>query len=427
MIVCSHCYEQVTEEFRENDEICPFCFHILPEPEPVEEEAPVIQETPVAPVRAYGVADMSGAHVDPTIYEPEKKSKTVIIAAAIIGIIVLAGGGWFMFGRSSGDDGGGKKKKVGLDPKMVAALKRLDAEVDKKVEAYFKKTCEIFQQKGYAHRVQFNYDNNQVWRSIIEPGDGSPTSKEDWYLCPIKLADIRAKSNLTMKIKARYQPPPDLFSPPSRWLKVMFEGATVKPYTDWDTPSEKDTYVNGWEKQKEKFTISVGHLYKGPKVMKDLTGKHDYKYENKLLVISIGKNTLKQVEKNGPNNDYGLFEATAPGWFGETFTKYIKDWGTGCSNDVNEQIKKIRQSMIDKRDDLELFADDPRVVGYMSLADKAGNKLCTAMVKAYKIIQLHDEGKASEAETLKAEFEKELKEAKKALRTELPQYIQNLK
>lgn len=427
MIVCSHCYELVSEEFREKDEICPFCFHILPEPEPVEEEAPVMEAAPAAPIRAYGVADMSGAHVDPTIYEPEKKSKTTIIAIALIAIIALAGGGWFMFGRSSGSTEGGKKKKVGLDPKLVAALKRLDTEVDKKVEAYFKKTCEIFQQKGYTHRSQFNYDNNEVWRSIIEPGDGSPTSNEDWYQCPIKLADIRAKSNLTLKIKVRYAPPPDLFSQAKRWLKVIFEGSPVKPYSDWETPSEKEIYVHGWEKAKEKFTISAADLYKGPKVMKDITGRHDYKIESKALVISIGKNTLKQTDKNGPNNDFGTFEATAPGWFGETFTKYIKDWGTGCSNDINEQFKKARQAMIDKRDDLELFADDPRVVGYMSLADKAGNKLCSAMVKAYKIIQLHDEGKASEAESLKVEFEKELKEAKKALRTDLPQYIQNLK
>jgi len=331
-----------------------------------------------------------------------------------------------MFGRGGDDGAGGKKKAKGLDTKLVAALKKLDGEINKKVEFFFKKTCELYQQKGYTFKVKLLYDNEEIWKSGIEPGDGAPGNNEDWYMCPIKLAEIRSKSDLTMTVRARYQPPPDLFSPPSRWMKITFSGAPVKPYGDWELP-EKDMYTNNWERIKDKFLILVGGIHKAPKVIKDLNGRHDFTVENKLINMKIGKNVLKQKDRKGPNYDYGNFEAFAPGWFGETFTKYIKDWGTGCTNDINDQIKKLRQVAIDKHEDLELFADNPKVVEFMNLADKAGTKLCTSMTKAYKIIQLFDQGNAKDAKALMADYELELKAAKKAFREELSQFIANLK
>ncbi|MBN2725642.1 MAG: hypothetical protein JXR95_16375 [Deltaproteobacteria bacterium] len=424
MIVCPRCYEQVTEDFRANDELCPYCFHTLPEPEPEPEQiVEAVVEAP-PPVRTYGVADMSGAHSDPTIYEPEKKSKGMVIGIAVAVILAVAVGGYFMFGRSDEGGAGGPKKAKGLDPKLVASLNRLDKQIGDRLDFFFKKTCESFQKTGYTYKIKLGYDNSEIWKSSIQPGDGGATTNENWFLCPIRLAEIRSKSDMTLVVKSRFQPPPDLFSKASRYVKVSFEGKNVVPIEE---VPEKDLYTGTWEKVKDKFVISVGALYKAPKYLKDINGRHDYKYKSKLVQVSIGKNTLSQQERKGPGNIYGKFTALVPGWFGETFTKYIKDWGTGCANDVNEQFKKIRQSMIDKHDDLELFADSKQLTGYMELAEKGGKKLCTAMPKAYKIINLYDEGKASEAEALTKEFELDLKAAKKILREELPAYIKNLK
>lgn len=311
--------------------------------------------------------------------------------------------------------------------KISEALQKLDAQIEKKIERYFRKTCEVFQKKGYEFQVHLNYDNNKIWRSVIEPGDGVPSPDEDWFFCPIKLADILVKSSIKMYIKVHYSPPPDLFSTSSQWIKIRFEGSSIKANNSAENFSVKSHYLSAWEISGNKIKVYVPALAQGPDVMKVFNGSHDFKIENNYLKIKIGKNTLKQIEATKIGKGFGVYEATVHGWFGNSFNKYIRDRVKNCSTDVNGQIKKLSQSIIDYYGDKDIVADNPSVAGYLRLAEEAGKKLCNAMKKVNKIFELQDIAKFSEINEIKNGLEKDLKEVKKGFRTDLSSYIKQLK
>ncbi|MGM0597434.1 MAG: hypothetical protein ACQES9_10390 [Myxococcota bacterium] len=276
------------------------------------------------------------------------------------------------------------------------------------------------------------FDDKENYTSSIMPGDGSATEDPDWFKCPVKLADIRSKSDMKIKLKAIYIPPPDLFSKSTRYLKIYLEGENVKEFENFDL--SKRHYMSTWDFGESKKTgkeylhVSVGKLQRGPKVLKAINGYHKASHKggrkNRTYFFTIKGVKFTQTKKG--RTEFGTFEGKVKGWFGTTFNNYIKDWGSGCVNDINISFKNIKQKMIKARDDLELFQDNPHVTKYMELAEEGGKLLCATMPKAHKIIKLYDENKPEEAKELTKKMDKELQEAKKALQDNLKTHIQKL-
>ncbi|MDA3864327.1 MAG: hypothetical protein PF689_10720 [Deltaproteobacteria bacterium] len=430
MIVCTNCYTQVSDEFREKSELCPFCYNILPEPEPEPEPEIVEPQDGIGTAGIGAEGALESAIEDPRF---QKKSNKGVIIGSIAAVIALLAIGSYMFmgGDSSEDEkkGGGKK---GLDPKLVASLKSLDTKIQDRISGFFQKTCKSFQQTGYAFKTQLMFDDKEKYTSSIMPGDGSATDNTDWFKCPVKLADIRSKSDMKIKLEAIYVPPPDLFSKSTRYLKVFLEGKNVKEFEGIEL--SKRHYMNTWDFGESKKTgkeflhVSVGRLYKAPKVLKSINGYHEASHtgskKNRKYFFTIKGVKFSQTKQK--RSEFGTFEGQVKGWFGTTFTNYIKDWGTGCVNDINISFKNIKQKMIKAHDDLELFQDNPHVTKYMELAEEGGKLLCATMPKAHKIIKLYDENKPDEAKELSKKMDKELQEAKKALQDKLQAHIQKL-
>ncbi|MBU1240884.1 hypothetical protein KKF84_14940, partial [Myxococcota bacterium] len=360
------------------------------------------------------------------------KSKAPMAIGAVVVVLLLAAGGWYMFGRDKGGaSGGGKASPKGIDPKFVKSMQVLDGQVRKKIDFFFQKTCKSYQQAGYSFQTQLTYNREDLYRSIIMPGTGTGGSGEDWYTCPVRIANIRSQADMIMEIYAKFVPAADLFSKPNRFLTVSFKGTAVKPFADFKTGTAH--WMNTWDvklntnDKKNYLYIGCGAL-RGPAVIKSLNGGH--------LVTSKGyKTSLRYtfkhkgvdfVQVKGYGNQFGTYEGKIQGWFGDTYTKYIKDWGTGCQNDITMSFQSIMKKMIDDHTDLEFYKDNPKLKEYMDIAAKGGKKLCEAMPKAYKIIQLYDENKESEAKALTTELETELKAARKILAEELPALMKSL-
>ncbi len=430
MIVCTHCYEQISEELRKDNELCPFCFHILPEPEPEPEVEP---EPVAAPVMMGYSGEYIESFADSELKVEAPKSKTPMIAGIVVVVLLLAAGGWYMMNKDKGGGGSGKASPKGIDIKFVKSMKELDKQVKKKIDFFFQKTCKSYQEAGYTFQTQLTYNKEDQYRSIIMPGTGSATTNEDWYTCPARITNIRGAADMTMDIVAKFVPAVDLFSKPNRFLTINFTGKSVKPFSDFETG--KAHWINTWDAKfnpSEKKTSIVASgcaaVYKGPAVIKSLLGYHDATskgFKTKLRYTFKHKG-VDFVQVKGWGNQYGTYQASIQGWFGDTYTKYIKDWGTGCQNDITMSFTGIKDKMIADHTDLEFYKDNPKLKEYMDVAAKGGAKLCEAMPKAYKIVQLYDQGKAAEAKALTTEFETELKAARKILGEELPAVMKSL-
>ncbi len=415
MVTCSHCYELVSKANRRAVETCPFCFHILPEPE----------ETPAPEPEA---VPQDYVYVDPTIAAmqsaqaaaaaaPVKKTHHTV-AIVVVALLVLGGIGFFLFGRGGGGGGGANNKpEGGISPKLVPALKALNKQVLAKAENFFQKTCKPYQEVSYNFQtsVVLKGDN---WKSLIEPGSGSPTTGEDWYMCPLQIVDLASKADMKIKIETRFQSG-GLFGSARNFGKVALEGKSMKPMNDFSFPTS-ETLIENWGEAKDVFGIYMSFLSKAPEPIKAINGRFkEYSLRSSDTHIMMHGTKMVQTEPQSGNKQYGKFEAVVPAWFGEAMSKELRDWGTGCNTDVTEQFRKIAQEMIDKHDDLEEFKDSKQLKDYLDAAEKSGRALCDAMPKVWKILELYDQGKAGEVSAVQTELKAALEAAKKAFTVDL--------
>jgi hypothetical protein len=432
MIVCEHCYEEVTEEARQENEVCPFCYNRLPEPEP-EQEAEVEPE-PVEEVFS-GWAGMTGpADNSPGLSMPieieEPKSKTALIAGVVAVVIALVAGGYFMFGGKGSGEGGTKSGKKGISPKFIAAMKVLDTKIQKSISYYFQKTCKPFQEKGYSYTTQLQYNDKGDFVSKIDPGDGIGED-DDWFQCPIKISEINSYSPMTIELLARYVPAPDMFSKVTRYLKINFKGQNIKPFEKFK--ANKSMFVNTWEiktpkDKKTGLSIACSGLYKGPKTIKSFNGYHEVSStgRKKRKRYSFMHKGAKFTQIKARVKVFGTYTGTVRGWFGKSFTKSVKDWGSGCQDSITANFKNILKQMIESKSDIQFFKDEKKLAEYMSIAEKGGKKLCSTMPNAHKILMLYQNGKDPEAKTLTDEFQTDLNKAKAILTKELSSLVKNL-
>ena len=413
MVTCTHCYELVTKANRRASEVCPFCFHVLPEPEATPAPEPEVAQEYV-PYVDPTIAAMQSAQAAAAAAPVKKPHHTVAIVVVVL--LVLGGVGWFLFGRGGGG-GGGEKGPGGLNPKMVPALKSLNKQVLAKADAFFQKTCRPF------HEVDYNFLTSVVlkgdeWRALIEPGSGSASTDKDWYLCPLKILDIRSKADMKIKVETRFQSG-GLFGSARSFGKVSLAGQSMKAIPDFTFPAE-ETLIENWSDVKDIFYIKMTFLNKAPEGIRALNGAYrEFSLRSSDMHIKMHGTKLVQTEPQGGNKIYGKFEANIPAWFGESMSKELRDWGTGCNNDVTEQFRKLAQDAIDKHDDLEEFKDSPELKAYLDNAEKAGRQLCEAMPKVWKIIEMYDQGKAGEVAAVQNELKAALEAAKKAFQVDL--------
>lgn len=413
MVTCTHCYELVTKANRRASETCPFCFHILPEPEATPAPEPEAAQEYV-PYVDPTIAAMQSAQAAAAAAPVKKPHHTIAIVAVVV--ILLGAGGWFLFGRGGGEGGGGKGPG-GLNPKLVPSMKNLNKQVLDKTESFFSKTCKPF------HAVDYNFEtslvmNKDAWKALIEPGSGSASTNKDWYLCPIKILEIRSKADMKFKVETRFQSG-GLFGSAKSFGKIALEGQSLKAMPDYTFPKE-ETIIDNWSDVKDVFHIRMGFLSRAPEAVRALNGSYrDFSLKSGNTYIAMHGTRLVQTDPQSGNKAYGKFEAVIPGWFGDSMSKELRDWGTGCNNDVTEQFRKIAQDLIDKHDDLEEFKDSPELKAYLDNAEKAGRALCEAMPKVWKIIELYDQGKAGEVSAVQAELNASLEAAKKAFQADL--------
>jgi len=414
MVTCSHCYELVTKTNRRANETCPFCFRILPEPEATPPPEPI-------------AVPQDYVYVDPTIAAMQnaqaaaaaapKKSHMPLIAGVVVVLLLLGGGAYFMFGGKSGDKGANNKTEAGLSPKMVPALKNLNKQVLAKADNFFQKTCKPYQQVDYNFLTQLVLQGDN-WKALIEPGSGAPSTGEDWYLCPLKIVDLRAKADMKIKLETRFLSG-GLFGSARNFGKVSLEGQSVKAMPDYTLPAGENL-IESWGEIKDVFYIRMSFLSKAPEALRAINGSFkEYSMRSSDTYIKMHGAKLVQTDPQSGNKQYGKFEAVVPAWFGDAMSKELRDWGTGCNNDVTEQFRKLAQELIDKHDDLEEFKDSPQLKAYLDSAEKAGRSLCDAMPKVWKILELYDQGKAGEVAAVQNELKAALEAAKKAFKTDL--------
>lgn len=414
MVTCTHCYELVSKANRRALETCPFCFHVLPEPEATPAPEPEMAQEYV-PYVDPTIAAMQSAQAAASAAPVKKAHHTVAIVAVVA--VVLGVGGWFLFGRGGGGGGGADKPKGGLNPKLVPSLKNLNKQVLAKTEAFFQKTCKPF------HGVDYNFETSLVlnkanWKSLIEPGSGSPSTDKDWYLCPIKILDVRSKADMKVKVETRFLSG-GLFGSAKSFGKVALEGQSLKAMPDYTLPTQ-ETIIDNWSDVKDVFHIRMGFLSRAPEPIRALNGSYrDFSLRSGSMYVAMHGTRLVQTEAQSGNKVYGKFEALVPGWFGDSMSKELRDWGTGCNNDVTEQFRKILQDQVDKHEDIEEFKDSPELKAYLDNAEKAGRALCEAMPKVWKIIELYDQGKAGEVPAVQAELKAALEAAKKTFQADL--------
>ena len=412
MVVCTHCYEMVTKENRRAVETCPFCFHILPEPEatPLPEPEPEQQNVPYVDPTLLAMAEAQAAAA------AAPKSRTPLIAGVIILALLLAGGAFFFLGGKDDGKSGGSSKPTGPNPKLVPSIKNLNAKVQEKSKSFFVKTCKTFQEANYSFKTSLVL-HGENWNSLIEVGSGAPDPNEDWYLCPLKIVEIRSKADMKILVETRFQSG-GLFGSAKNFGKVALEGVSLKP-TDFTLPTS-ETQIENWGEVKDIFYIKFGFLYRTSPALKALNGAFkQYSLRNKNTWIGMNGTKLIQVEAQGSNKVFGKFEAHVPAWFGESFTKELRDWGTGCNNDVTEQFRKIAQDLIDAHDDLEEFKDSKELKAYLDKAEKAGRDLCLAMPKVAELIDMYDQGKTGEIPRITEDLKTALEAAKKAFTADL--------
>jgi len=417
MVTCSHCYELVSKANRRANETCPFCFHILPEPE----ATPLPEPVAVAADYVYvdpTIAAMQSAQAAAAAAPVKKPHHTVAIVVVIL--LVLGAGGYFLFGRGGGGGGGADPKQGGLSPKLVPSLKNLNKQALAKAENFFQKTCKPY------HDVDYNFLTQLVlkgddWKALLEPGSGAPGAA-DWYLCPLKIIDMRAKADMKIKVETRFLSG-GLFGSARNFGKVAIEGESVKAMSDFTLPAQ-ETQIESWSEVKNVFYIRMGFLTKAPEGLRALNGAYkEFSLRSGDTYIKMHGTKLVQTEAQGGNKMYGKFEAVIPAWFGDTMSKELRDWGTGCGNDVTEQFRKVAQEQIDRHEDLEEFKDSPQLKEYLDSAEKASRALCAAMPKVWQIMELYDQGKVGEVTALQTELKAALEAAKKAFTTDLEAQI----
>ncbi len=412
MVTCTYCYEMVTKAARKASDVCPFCYHRLPEPPPT--PVPVANDVPAEPA----------VYVDPTVAAIQqaqaaaaaapKGNKNVVIIGAVAGVLVLGAILFFVLGGGGSKGGAGGKKEEGLNPKLVPSLKTLHKSVLAKTENFFKKTCQPFQETGYNFTSELVLKGDE-WKALIQPGSGSSTQNEDWYLCPLKFIEMRSKADIKLKVETRYQSG-GLFGSAKNFAKVALEGESLK--MGFTLPTQEQ-FIESWGDVKGTFYVKMGFLNSTSDALKALNGSYtDFRFGREAYIKMHGVK-LVQTEPQGGNAMFGKFEAVIPGWFGEARTKELRDWGTGCNNDVTEQFRKIAQEMIDRHDDLEEFKDSPQLKEYLDAAEKAGKALCQAMPDVMKAIELYDQGKAGDVSAVEASLKAALEAARKAFTQDL--------
>lgn len=412
MVTCSYCYEMVPKAARKASDVCPFCFHRLPEPEP----------TPVP--QAASIVEEPAVYIDPTVAAIQqaqaqaaaapKGNKNMVIAGAVAGVLVLGAVLFFVFGGGNSKGGAGGKAEQGLNPKLVPSLKTLHKSVMAKTENFFKKTCQPFSDSGYNFTSQMVLQGDD-WKALIEPGSGSSVQNEDWYLCPLKFIEIRSKADIKLLVETRYQSG-GLFGSAKSFAKVALSGESLK--TGFTLPAQEQ-FIENWSDVKGTFYVKMSFLNGTSDALKALSGAYtDFRFGRNGYIKMHGVK-LVQTEPQSGNQQYGKFEAVIPGWFGEARTKELRDWGTGCNNDVTEQFRKIAQEMIDRHDDLEEFKDSPQLKEYLDAAEKAGKALCQAMPDVMKAIEMYDQGKGGEVAGVEASLKAALEAARKAFTQEL--------
>ncbi len=421
MVVCSHCYEMVSKDARRAAENCPFCFHILPEPV----ATPIPEPEPEALEYAYpgdpSIQAMGYAAAAP----PPPKSKVPVIVGGLLLVAALGVGGFFIFGKKDAEQSGGGKGPAakGPDPRMAPAFKGLNEKVTAATEDFFKKTCLRFQEVDYSFVTQLTMHSDE-WRSLIEPGSGSAGGKEDWYMCPMRILEIRSRADMTLELETRFVSG-GLFGSSRSFGKVNLKGVSVKSIPDFPLPSQ-EYGIESWGEAKDTFHIRMGFLSRGPSALSRLNGSYrDYKLGSDMHIRMHGTR-LVQTKSQSANRQYGTFEAKVPAWFGESYSKELRDWGTGCNNDVSERFRRLSNDLIEKHDDLELFKDSPQLKNYLDKAEKAGRALCDAMPNVMKIIELHDQEKIGEAEQLKETLKAALETARKVFTDDLAKFIDEM-
>lgn len=415
MVTCTYCYEMVPKSARKASDVCPFCFHRLPEPEP----------TPVPQVAE--IPQESAVYIDPTIAAIQqaqaaaaaapKGNKNMVILGAVAGVLVLGLVLFFVLGRSESTVGTNQKEE-GINPKLVPSLKALHKNVLAKTENFFKKTCQPFQEVGYNFTTQLFLKGGD-WKALIEPGSGSSNQKEDWYLCPLQFIAIRSQADIKLKVTTRYQGG-GLFGSAKSFATVALSGENLK--MNFTLPTQEQLIEN-WSDVKGTFYIKIGFLNSTSDALKALSGAYtDFRFGREGYIKMHGVK-LVQIKPQSGNPQYGEFEAVVPGWFGEARTKELRDWGTGCNNDVTEQFRKIAQEMIDRHDDLEEFKDSPQLKAYLEAAEKAGKGLCQSMPDVMKAIELYDQGKSSDVANVEASLKTALESARKTFLQDLEAQI----